>query len=79
MGCPTVTPTMQPPTRLRSWCCPREEPYKELRVGFGHDGEPLEIVLVNDPDGSGELVLVHAMRLRKTYYPLLPGQRRGRT
>ena len=47
------------------------DPYKELRIGFGLDGAPLEVVLIDDPDGSGEMVLIHAMRLRKAYHPLL--------
>ena len=54
------------------------DPHKELRIGFGLDGAPLEVVLVDDPDGSGEMVLIHAMPLRKSYMRLLPGQRRGR-
>ncbi|MDR1236725.1 MAG: hypothetical protein LBK28_00630 [Propionibacteriaceae bacterium] len=54
------------------------DPYKELRIGFGLNGTPLEVVLIDDPDGSNEMILIHAMPLRKSYYPLLPGYRKER-
>ena len=52
------------------------DPYKELRVGFGRDGSPLEVVI--DFDRAPEPTVIHAMPLRRSYYPLLPGYRRGR-
>ena len=51
------------------------DPYKELRIGFGKDGSPLEVVILFD-SAVGEPLVIHAMPLRKSYYPLLPGNRR---
>ena len=46
----------------------REDPLKELRIGFDTQARPLEIVLV---EVRGAMVLIHAMPLRRNYYPLL--------
>lgn len=49
-----------------------ESPIPEFRLGFDPKGRLLElIVLVFD---SGNEMLIHAMKARKQYYPLLPGQ-----
>jgi len=61
------------PVRVLEVC---SDPYKELRIGFGTDGAPLEVVI--DYDRADEPTLIHAMPLRRSYYPLLPGYRRGR-
>ena len=51
--------------------------YKELRIDFGLDGRPLEVVMLGDPAGSISWLLIHAMPLRKYYHKYLPGQDRG--
>jgi len=50
----------------------REEPLKELRIGFDRSARPLEVVVV---DIRGELFVIHAMRLRRRYHHLLEGRR----
>jgi len=44
-----------------------EEPAKWLYVGLDSAARPLEIVTVEGNDGVE--VVIHAMRLRKKYYP----------
>jgi hypothetical protein len=44
-----------------------EDPNKWLYVGVDASGRPLEIVTVEGDDGME--VVIHAMRLRKRYYP----------
>jgi hypothetical protein len=46
---------------------------KSLLVGFGLDGELLEVVVVFRDDGTA--IAIHAMRCRKTYRTLLEGAR----
>ena len=48
----------------------REEPRKELRIGLDPDGNPLEVILIDDPERPWDKVIIHAMPLRKSYYPL---------
>lgn len=44
-----------------------EDPDRWLYVGVDASARPLEIVTVEGDDGSE--VVIHAMRLRKKYYP----------
>lgn len=46
----------------------REEPLKEMRIGFDRLTRALEVVVV---DIEGQQFLIHAMRLRRTYHHLL--------
>lgn len=50
----------------------REEPRKELRIGFDSHARPLEVVVVAI---RGEPFIVHAMRLRRRYHHLLEERR----
>ncbi|PJM75952.1 toxin [Bifidobacterium simiarum] len=45
-----------------------EDPLKVLYLGFGGNAVALEVVAVLN---KGRWRLIHAMRLRKTYWPLL--------
>lgn len=49
----------------------REEPGKELRLGFDRIGRPLEVVVVTI---RGREHLIHAMPLRRRYLDLLEGR-----
>ena len=50
------------------------DPRKQLMVGFDTAGNLLEIIAVLEDDGM--VVVVHAMRCRKSYLSLLKGRRR---
>jgi hypothetical protein len=50
----------------------REEPLKEMRIGFDRRARAVEVVVV---DIEGEEFLIHAMRLRRRYHHLLEGPR----
>jgi hypothetical protein len=43
-----------------------------LFAGFDHLGTPLEIVAIEDGEAE-RMVVIHAMKLRKQFYHLLPG------
>jgi hypothetical protein len=43
---------------------------KRLLVGFDHKGTALEIIAIED-DEQNQLVVIHAMKLRKQFYHLL--------
>ena len=51
-------------------------PPKRLFVGFDHLGAALEIIAVEDTE-CDRLVVIHAMKLRKQFYPLLEGAAYG--
>lgn len=50
-----------------------EDPDKWLYIGADRSGRPLEIVTVRGDDGTE--VVIHAMKLRKKYYPKERGPR----
>ncbi|MDR1948108.1 MAG: hypothetical protein LBQ38_01830 [Spirochaetaceae bacterium] len=50
-----------------------DTPQKRLFAGFDHLGFPLEIIAVEDSEAD-RLVVIHAMKLRKQFYYLLPGE-----
>jgi hypothetical protein len=45
-----------------------EDPEKRLLVGFDHNGNPLELIGIVRDD---TLLIIHAMKLRRQFYPLL--------
>lgn len=48
-----------------------EPPAKRLFVGFDHRGIALEIIGIEDEE-QDLLIVIHAMKLRKQFYHLLP-------
>jgi len=48
-----------------------DPPPKRLFVGFDHRGTLLEIIAIEDEE-QDRLVVIHAMKLRKQFYQLLP-------
>lgn len=50
-----------------------ETPQATLYLGPDHSGNLLEVVVLDD-DPSEEPSVIHAMRMRAKYLPLLPGQ-----
>lgn len=48
----------------------REEPRKELYLGFDTVGRPLEVIVDDMPPGKA---IIHAMPMRKKYVPYLRG------
>jgi len=51
-------------------------PPKRLFVGFDHLGTALEIIAIEDTE-EDRIVVIHAMKLRKQFYHLLPGETYG--
>jgi hypothetical protein len=47
-----------------------DDPEKRLFVGFDHNGNALEVIAIIQGD---VLTVIHAMKLRKQYFGLLPG------
>ena len=50
-----------------------DPPPKRLFVGFDHNGNPLEIIAVEDEENY-RLVVIHAMKLRKQFYQFLSNE-----
>ena len=45
---------------------------KYIFAGFDHKGNPLEIIAIENTE-ENQMVIIHAMKLRKQHYSLLEG------
>lgn len=52
----------------------RDDPARQLRLGFDRSGRLLEVVVLTFDDGRQ--IVIHAMKARAQYLRLLPGKER---